>query len=52
MNLQSVGPQPQKSKFFREIAQALEFLAMFYTLTKEQQEELIARINKMSASHD
>lgn len=50
MNLQPVGPQPQKAKFLREVSQALEFLAIFYSLPAKQQEEIIARINKMEAS--
>ena len=51
MNLSATGPQPQKARFLREVAQALDFLATFYSLPVEQQEELIARINKMDAEY-
>lgn len=46
MNIPQHGPNPQKAKFFRELAQALEFLAVFHTLESEQQLELMQIITK------
>lgn len=47
---QSVGPQPNKAKFFAEGAAAFELLALFYELTVEEQEELRAYIAGLAAT--
>lgn len=49
MNIPQTGPSSQKAKFFSEIAMAFEFLAIFYTLPKELQLELMQIINKFQA---
>ena len=37
MNIPTTGPNPQKARFFREISQAFEFLAIFHELSPEEQ---------------
>lgn len=34
------GPNPQKVRFYSEVAAAFEFLALFYSLPMKDQEEL------------
>lgn len=38
------GPDPRKARFFRELASAMEFLALFHSLTAEDQQELMTTI--------
>lgn len=49
MNIPATGANPQKEKFFREVATAFEFLALFYALSAEDQEHLLQFINKLHA---
>lgn len=35
------GPNPAKANFFREVATAFEFLALYYSLSAEHQAELM-----------
>lgn len=49
MNIQASGANQQKSKFFKEIATAFEFLAIFYQLDEEQQQELLQHITYLQA---
>ena len=48
MNLPT-GQSAQKAAFFRATAQAMEFLAIFYELSQEQQEQLLQIIHTMWA---
>lgn len=41
MNIPQTGQNPQKVKFFEEIAQAFNFLAVYYTLSAEDQLKLM-----------
>ena len=49
MNIPQTGVNPQKMKFFREVASAFEFLAVFHSLPADKQLELMQIITKMSA---
>lgn len=49
MNIPQTGPNGAKEKFFRECSSAFEFLAVFYTLTKEQQLDLMQYLTKLKA---
>jgi hypothetical protein len=35
------GPNAQKARFFAEVVSAFEFLALFYSLTADEQRELM-----------
>ena len=37
----AVGPNPQKARFFVEVAAGMEFLGLFYELTLEEQQEVL-----------
>ncbi len=52
MNLPPSGPNPQKSKFFREVLVAFEFLEVFYILTEVQQSELMSLLTKWSGENE
>lgn len=49
MNIPATGPNEAKAKFFREIAQAFQFLSVFHSLPKENQEDLLQHITKLQA---
>lgn len=49
MNIQSDGKNPQKAKFFKEIAVAFEFLSLYNRLDKEQQNELMHYLTILEA---
>lgn len=49
MNIPAEGKNAQKAKFFREIAVAFEFLALFNSLEKEQQETLLEQLTIFQA---
>lgn len=44
----ATGPSAQKERFFVECSAAFHFLATFYTLSREAQEELLQTINAAS----
>jgi hypothetical protein len=46
MNIPQTGINPQKSKFFQEIAHAFEFLALYHSLPETKQLELMQTITK------
>lgn len=46
----ATGPSPQKSKFFAEVSFGLEFLALFYELTREEQEELTTLLRNLTVA--
>jgi len=43
------GPNPARSRFFLDVAAGMQFLALYYTLTKEEQDEIIDRMRAYSA---
>lgn len=45
-----VGPNPAKAKFFEEAAASFELLALYHSLTKEEQEEFRALVAGFAAS--
>lgn len=49
MNIPQTGVNPQKVKFFREIASAFEFLAIYHTLSVDQQLDLMQLLTKYQA---
>lgn len=49
MNIPASGVNKQKATFFREVAQAFEFLAIFHSLSAEDQLELMQLMTKLSA---
>lgn len=49
MNIPATGANPAKEKFFKEVADAFKFLAIFYSLNKEQQAELMQTITAFQA---
>jgi hypothetical protein len=49
MNIPNNGINATKSKFFREISMAFEFLAVYHTLSAERQETLLQVIMKLEA---
>ena len=49
MNIPSTGSNPAKTKFFREVATAFEFLAVFYTLSEEDQQAIMEHITQLQA---
>jgi len=42
------GTNEQKARFFREVASAFEFLSMYYSLSAEDQQELMSIIQQYS----
>ena len=44
------GPNDRKANFFREVASAFEFLALFYSLSAKDQAELMAAVQQFSAA--
>lgn len=40
MNIPATGPNLQKARFFKEVAQAFEFLSIFHELSSEEQTAL------------
>lgn len=52
MNIPQSGPSEQKVKFYREVANAFEFLAIYYTLNKEQQLELLQYLTKLTGGNN
>jgi hypothetical protein len=44
------GPNPQKVRFFTEVAAAYEVLALFYALTPEEQAEFNAMVRGFAAA--
>jgi hypothetical protein len=44
MNIPQTGVNAQKSKFFKEIASAFEFLALFHSLSADDQLNLMNEI--------
>lgn len=49
MNIPQTGKNEQKVKFFREISQAFEFLAVYHSLSEEKQLELMQMITLLKA---
>lgn len=49
MNIPNKGINPQKANFFRECANAFEFLAVFHSLSEEAQQELMEHITVLQA---
>jgi hypothetical protein len=47
VNIPQTGSNQQKEKFFREIAQAFEFLALYYSISAEEQLELMQALTKL-----
>lgn len=47
VNLPQTGRGPQKVAFFREVAQAFEFLAVFHSLSAEDQLSLMQLMTKL-----
>lgn len=39
--LKPEGPKPQLANFFRTAAQGFEFLSMWFSITKQEQEEIL-----------
>jgi hypothetical protein len=52
VNIPQSGPSEQKVKFYREVANAFEFLAIYYTLNKEQQLELLQYLTKLTGGNN
>lgn len=44
------GPNPQKCRFFLELGFAMEFMALFYELSAEEQNELLSLARSMSVA--
>lgn len=49
MNIPQTGVNKQKAAFFREVAQAFEFLTVFHSLSAEDQLSLLQLMTKLSA---
>lgn len=47
MNIPQTGVDERKAKFFHEIAQAFEFLAVYHRLSAEEQLELMQLLTKI-----
>ena len=47
MNIPQTGPDERKVKFFCEIAQAFEFLAIYHSLSAEEQLALMQQMTKL-----
>ena len=52
MNIPQTGKDERKVKFFREVANAFEFLALFYSLDAERQLELMQYLTQLAARKD
>jgi len=51
MNIPQTGPDERKAKFFREVAQAFEFLAVFHSLSAEDQLSLMQLMTKLQGGN-
>lgn len=49
MNIPQTGVNAQKSKFFKEIAGAFDFLALFHSLSAEDQASLMNDLTVLQA---
>ena len=49
MNIKPTGVNNSKVNFFKEVAVAFDFLALFYSLNEEKQNELMGIITKFQA---
>jgi len=47
MNIPQTGRDERKARFFREIANSFEFLALFYSLDEAAQLELMQYMTKL-----
>ena len=47
MNIPQTGTNAQKAKFFKEIANAFEFLSVYHSLNEQQQLELMQYISSL-----
>lgn len=47
--LPATGPDHRKARFFRELATAMEFLALYHTLDADAQKELMTTIQSYAA---
>lgn len=47
MNIPQTGINKQKSAFFHEVAQAFEFLALFHSLTADDQLAVMQMLTKL-----
>ena len=52
MNIPTTGPNPAKVKFFREVANSFEFLSIFYTLSEQDQLELMQTMLALQSKGD
>ena len=52
MNLPQTGKAPNKAAFFKEIALAFEFLALYHSLSEQQQLELMQHITCLQAKKE
>lgn len=50
MNIPQTGVNEQKTKFFREIANAFEFLAVFHSLPADKQLELMQHLTSLQGT--
>lgn len=47
--LQCTGPDKRRVEFFRQLGAAYDFMATFYMLPVEKQQELLQIVNKFKA---
>lgn len=47
--LPASGPDERKARFFREVASAFEFLALYHSLPAEAQRELMTTVQSYSS---
>lgn len=46
----NTGPNPARSRFFLDVAAGMQFLALFYTLTAKEQDEVINHMHSFAAT--
>jgi len=45
----ATGPNPARSRFFLDVAAAMQFMALYYTLPAEEQDAVIDQMHSFAA---